>query len=207
MRMLGGVLEVGNMRRLLGCSGALMLLAAACGGGATSAPAASATPVAAATTAAPTAVPTTARPATTAPAPTLATTFEEGRYAGTWNNTTFGSSGAAAIDVKLDRTTFAATITLTLGGNVFGAPAPAPETFTFPITATGVSFSGKSKTFGDLTVTMKDGKATFKGDNVSARVKTFEGTGTYGSGAIAMSYTVTLSDGSKAQGTVSLKKA
>lgn len=41
---------------------------------------------------------------------------------------------------------------------------------------------------------------------MSARVKTIEGTGTYGSGAMAINYSVTLSDGSKAQGTVSLKK-
>jgi hypothetical protein len=178
---------------------------AACGSSSTSAPSAPVATAAPATTAAPTVAATTARPAT--PAPTVATTFEDGRYAGTWTNTTFGSTGSAAIDVKLDRTAFTVAVTVTLGGNVFGAPAPAPETFTFPITATGVSFTGKSKTFGDLAVTMKDGKATFKGDNVSARVKTIEATGTYGSGAIALNYTVSLSDGSKAQGTVSLKKA
>lgn len=184
------------MSRVFAITFFVVLAAAACGSGSTAAP----------TTVAPTVAATTARPATTA-APTVSTTFEDGRYAGTWNNTTFGSTGSAAIDVKLDRTAFSVAVTLTLGGNVFGAPAPAPETFNLPITSTGVSYTGKSKTFGDLTVTMKDGKATFKGDNVSARVKTIEGTGTYGAGAISLTYTVSLSDGSKAQGTVSLKKA
>ncbi len=166
------------MRRLLAAS-LIVLVIAACGSSSTTAPsAAGSTAAAAATTAAaaPTAAPSTAKPAT--PAPTLATTFDEGHYAGTWTNTTFGSTGAAAIDVKFDRTAFTAAITLTLGGNVFGAPAPAPETFTFPITPSGVSSTVKSKTFGDFTVTLNAGKATFKGDNVSARVKTFEGTGT-----------------------------
>ena len=184
------------MRRAFAVTLLIGLVTTACASGSTTAPSTQAV------TTAPAAAATTARPAST-----LATTFEDGRYAGTWTNTTFGSTGSAVLDVKLDRTAFTVAVTLTLGGNVFGSPAPAPETFTFPITASGVSFSGKSKTFGDLTVTMKDGKATFKGDNVSARVKTFEGTGTYGSGAIAMNYSVTLSDGSKAQGTVSLKKS
>jgi hypothetical protein len=192
--------------RLLAAS-AIVLVIVACGSSSTTAPSAapSTTAAAAATTAPPTAAPSTAKPAT--PAPTLATTFDEGRYTGTWTNTTFGSTGSAAIDVKFDRTAFTAAITLTLGGNVFGAPAPAPETFTFPITPSGVSSTVKSKTFGDFTVTLNAGKATFKGDNVSARVKTFEGTGTYAAGVITINYTVTLSDGSKAQGVVNLKKA
>ncbi len=192
------------MRGLLAAS-AIVLAIAACGSSSTTAPSAAAPTAAAATSAPATAAPTTAKPATAAP--TLATTFDEGHYAGTWTNTTFGSTGAAAIDVKFDRTAFTAAITLTLGGNVFGAPAPAPETFTFPITPSGVSSTVKSKTFGDFTVTLNAGKATFKGDNVSARVKTFEGTGTYAAGVITINYTVTLSDGSKAQGVVSLKKA
>ena len=192
------------MRRLFVAS-FLAVVIAACGSSSTAAPSAATSAPAAATTPAPTVAPTTARPST--PAPTLATTFDEGRYAGTWTNTTFGSTGSAAIDVKFDRVAFTAALTLTLGGNVFGAPAPAPETFTFPITPTGVSTTVKSKTFGDFTVTLNAGKATFKGDNVSARVKTFEGTGTYAAGVITINYTVTLSDGSKAQGVVNLKKA
>ena len=188
------------MRRTFVGTVLIALITGACASGSTAAPGTQTV------TTAPAAAATTARPAAT-PAPTVATAFQDGRYAGTWTNTTFGSTGSAVLDVKLDRTAFTAAVTVTLGGNVFGSPAPAPETFTFPITAAGVSFTGKTKTFGDLTVTMKDGKATFKGDNVSARVKTFEGTGTYGSGAITMNYTVTLSDGSKAQGTVNLKKA
>lgn len=151
------------MRRILAATFLILFVSAACGSSSTPAPSAPVATAAAATTSAPTVAPSTARPTTAAPAPTVATTFEDGRYAGTWTNTTFGSTGTAAIDVKVDRTAFTVAMTLTLGGNVFGAPAPAPETFTFPITLAGVSFTGKSKTFGDLSVTMKDGKATFKG--------------------------------------------
>lgn len=197
------------MRRL--ANGVLVLaFLGACGGStpaATSTTPAAATSAAPATTAttAPTAAASSARPSSAAP--TIA--FQDTKFTGTWTNQTFGSTGPATFDVKVDRTAPALNVTITLGGNVFGAPAPAPETFTVPVSAAGgATFSGKSKTFGDVTATMKDGKITMACANVpGGRVKSMDVTGTYSATAIDMSYTVALSDGSTAKGVVNLKKA
>lgn len=162
---------------------------------------AAATPTVAPTTAAA----TTPRPPTTAPIPA----FEDATFAGTWTNQTFGSTGGATMAVKVDRAALTLGVTLTLTGNVFGAAAPAPETFTLPISAAGATNTGRSKTFGDVTATLKaDGTFTFKGENVpSNRVKGIDGNGTWTTSAINFTYNVALSDGSAAKGVVSLKKS
>ncbi len=186
----------------------LALLAIAfvsCGGPsatATSSPAPSS--AAPATTAVATAAPSTARPATTAPLPA----FQDATLVGTWNNTTFGSTGPATFDIKVNAAAAKMTVTITLGGNVFGAPAPAPESFTLPLSAAGATFSGKSKTFGDVTATLKGGTMTFKGDNVpGGRVKSIDGTGTYTPTSLSLAYNVALADGTTAKGMVTLKKS
>ena len=161
----------------------------------TSAPAATAAP-----TTAPTAAPSTARPSTAAPLPA----FEDATFTGPWTNTTFGSTGTATMAVKYDKTANTLGLTITLTGNVFGAPAPRPETFTLPVTAAGATFSGKSPTFGDVTASLKiDGTMTFKAENIpGGRVKTMDGSGTWTTSAINLNYNVALSDGSNAKGTV-----
>ncbi len=196
------------MRRLVPGLVAL-LITASCGSSPASTTATSQPPTAQATTAAPTVAPTaaatTARPATIAPIPA----FEDGTFSGTWTNQTFGSTGGATMAVKVDRAALTLGITLTLTGNVFGAPAPAPETFSLPISAAGATYTGKSKTFGDITATLKtDGTFTFKGANIpSNRVKSIDGSGTWTKAAIDLNYNVSLSDGSAAKGVVSLKKS
>lgn len=195
--------EVGLMRRLV--ISALAFVIVSCGGTtatSTATPTAAITSAAPATTAASAA--TTAKPATSTPAPL----FTDATFTGTWTNTTFGSTGNATFDVKVNASAATLAITITLTGNVFGAPAPAPESFTIPISATGATYTGKSKTFGDVTATLKDGTITFKGENVpGGRVKTIDGTGTYATTAITMNYSVGLTDGSNAKGTVALKKS
>jgi hypothetical protein len=47
----------------------------------------------------------------------------DGKWTGTWNNTTFGSSGGVTFDVTSTGTT--ASIAVTLTGNVFGGSPPA----------------------------------------------------------------------------------
>lgn len=171
---------------------------------ATTASTAPAATTAAPTTAAPTPAPSTARPAT--PNPLAA--FADGKFTGTWKNTTFGSTGNATFDVKVDQSALTLGITVTLTGNVFGAPAPAPETFTIPVAAIGTSYKTTSKTFGDVTATIKDGNVTINGTNVpGGRVKSIDLTGTYTTTAIDLNYTVALSDGTSAKGTVNLKRA
>ncbi len=196
------------MRRAVLCLVALAITAS-CGSSpastATTSQPATAAATGAAPTVAPTVAPSTPRPATTAPLPA----FEDATFTGTWTNQTFGSTGNATMAVKVDRTALTMSVTLTLTGNVFGAPAPAPETFTLPLSATGASMTGKSKTFGDVTGSIKaDGTVTFKGDNVpGGRVKSIDGTGTWTTSAINLNYNVALTDGSSAKGVVSLKKA
>jgi hypothetical protein len=197
------------MRRAIFAS-FVVVLAVACSSSPTttatsSAPATSAAAATPAPTTAPTAAPSTARPATPPPGPA----FEDATFTGPWTNTTFGSTGTATMAVKIDRTAFTLGLTLSVTGNVFGAPPPAPETFTLPITAAGATFSGKSKTFGDVTAALKaDGTVTFKGENIpGGRVKTIDGTGTWTTQAINLTYNVALSDGSTAKGTVALKRS
>lgn len=183
----------------------LALALVSCGGAsatASSSPAASS--AAAGSAAATTAAATSARPVTTAPA----ALFQDATFVGSWNNTTFGSTGPATFDIKVNAAAATMTVTITLGGNVFGAPAPAPETFTLPLSSAGATFTGKSKTFGDVTATLKDGAMTFRGDNVpGGRVKSIDGTGTYTLTTMSLAYNVALADGTSAKGTVTLKKA
>jgi hypothetical protein len=140
-----------------------------------------------------------------------------GRYTGTWNNTTFGSSGPITLDVKVDRAAGTVSFTLTLGGNVFGAPAPPPETYTIKPDATQLSqlsYSGRSAIFGDVTATatMTGTQGTFKMVATAVpnpRIGGFEATATVSDPRSASGrYTVGFKDGSPpAQGTFTLAKA
>lgn len=179
----------------------LAIALVSCGGPAATA---SSSPAASSPAPAATGAASTAQPATTAPLPA----FQDATLVGTWNNTTFGSTGPATFDIKVNAAAATMTVTITLGGNVFGAPAPAPESFTLPLSAAGATFSGKSKTFGDVTATLKGGTMTFKGDNVpGGRVKSIDGTGTYTPTSLSLAYNVALADGTTAKGTVTLKKS
>jgi hypothetical protein len=135
-----------------------------------------------------------------------------GTYSGTWRNTTFGSTGSAALEVGLDRAARTMSVKVTLGGNVFGAPAPAPETLTAPLGASG-GLTTTSTTFGPITATaVPEGagvKVTISAPNVpSSRIATFTATGTITSPTtLQLAYTVTFRTGSSpAQGTVTLNK-
>jgi hypothetical protein len=192
-------------RSLLALAVIAVVIAVACGSGPSSTTASTSAPAATtAPTTAPTAAPSTARPATTAPLPA----FEDATFTGPWTNTTFGSTGTATMAVKYDRTANALGLTVTLTGNVFGAPAPRPETFNLPVTAAGATFSGKSPTFGDVTASLKiDGTMTFKAENIpGGRVKTMDGSGTWTTQRIDLTYNVLLSDNTTAKGTVALKR-
>ena len=139
------------------------------------------------------------------PSPSLDTlalfTSFEGSYSGTWTNQTYGSSGSITVVIKLDHSAGTITSTLTLGGNVFGAPAPAPETVTFkPIGALTPDIAGHSATFGDVTVhfapTATGATISFKAANVpSPRVATLTVGGTVTATTMSMTYTVGFRDG------------
>ena len=130
-----------------------------------------------------------------------------GNWTGNWSNTTFLTTGPAALTISINAAAKTYSATLTLGGNVFGGNAPGPQTLTGSYSsATGVSYSGHSDLFGDLTFTISpagaiSGSATnVPGANVSSL--TFTGTAT--PTTIHISYSLTLKTGGTATGVVTL---
>ena len=179
-------------------SAAAALVMLGCGGGPSS------------TAATPTPTPTPAKTPTPTPTPdplALAALFE-GTYTGTWNNTTYGTSGSIKLENKLDRTAGTMTSTLTLGGNVFGSPAKAPETFTYKLDPAGTTITTKSATFGDVTVNLKPPTFTMTGANISSpNVSGFEAHGTITDPkTLSLDYTVTLRAGGTATGKATITK-
>lgn len=172
------------------------------------APTATATaPAATATATPPGATPT--RTLTPAPSPTSVASAYAGTWDGTWNNTTFGSSGSAHLvsSVNTAAQTFAAT--LTLGGNVFGAGTPAPQNFSGSY-ASG-SFTQTGTIFGDVTINFPSpGNFTGFGVNVpNPDIARIDFNGTASPSAIHLNYTITFSasrGGGTAVGTMTLNK-
>jgi hypothetical protein len=83
------------------------------------------------------------------PVPALA-----GNWSGTWNNTTFGSSGPAALALSVNEAAQTFTASLTLGGNVFGVGLPGPVAFSGSYAGVNGTISGTSTTFGTYSITV-----------------------------------------------------
>jgi hypothetical protein len=135
-----------------------VVVIAACGDDATTATttivASSSTTAAAATTAAPA---TSAAPATTEPAvnPSVeAAVAIEGTYVGEWNNDTFGSSGPIELTIEVDEGAESATITLDLGGSVFGASDPDPIEYAVDLSGAPDAFDVSDDLFGESSAEM-----------------------------------------------------
>lgn len=192
-----------------------MVLIAACGGGtATETPGesqavATNSPVTQAP--APTTAPTEGTTSPTAD-PFLFVAKFEGTYSGTWKNTTFGSTGPASIELKLDRAAATMGLKITLGGNVFGNTAPAPEELAAAIKlGDGLSFT--STTFGETTVSIDLAggvpKVTVSSPDVpSPRIESFTATASIADpNSIDFAYDVTFRDGTAAaHGTAKLTR-
>ncbi|MEX2322917.1 MAG: hypothetical protein WEA29_04010 [Acidimicrobiia bacterium] len=73
----------------------------------------------------------------------------EGEYAGEWNNLTFDSTGAAEGVVAVDGTLV--TVTLMLGGNVFGVGSPDPVVLEFDLSEPP-PYTTESELFGEATI-------------------------------------------------------
>ena len=84
-----------------------------------------------------------------------------GTYTGEWHNTTFASNGSIDATFTVDATTATATLTMDLGGNVFGAPDPQPLTAEFDLNGEG-PYTGTNDVFGDFTVSYSDGHLSFE---------------------------------------------
>jgi hypothetical protein len=82
-----------------------------------------------------------------------ATDFE-GTYTGSWENTTFGSSGGASVEIAVDTAAETIDFTLDLDGSVFGSSDPPAEMFSGGYDVHGFAVSGTSQTFGSLSITV-----------------------------------------------------
>jgi hypothetical protein len=186
----------------------LALALAACGGPA----APEATPTPETEQMAPTAT-------TPPPSPTPEPTEEEnaayeqaralaGQWSGSWQNTTFGSTGGAnaVIEVQPDG---AATFTIDLDGMVFGMLDPDPMTYEGTYDADGATFEAAGDPlFGDLTITVAaDGEVAINGDLVPVEgIASLSAEGSITSDAIQLDYTVTFTGGGEAMGVLNLTK-
>jgi hypothetical protein len=90
----------------------------------------------------------TVTPTTVVPFPLVS---RGGTYNGTWTNTTFATSGPISVVLSLPNPT-SFSLTLDLGGNVFGGADPGPETFTGTfVGAAPYVFTYTSPLFGPTT--------------------------------------------------------
>ncbi len=130
----------------------------------------------------------------------------QGSYTGTWNNTTFSTSGSAAASVGVDPHTQTIDFLLTLAGSVFGGSNPPPTVLSGNYDNTGFTVSGNSDLFGPVTMTVHaDGTFTFTANSVpSVNVSTFTITGTAFPDMINGNYTIGLRGGGSATGTLVL---
>ena len=130
----------------------------------------------------------------------------EGTWPGTWQNTTFGSEGDIAVTVAVAQNG-AATMTLDIGGFVFGLADPDPMQLSGSYTADVMTFSGSSDLFGEFSAAVtSDGSIILSAPEASAPgIASLEVSGTIDQEAEALSgvYTVVFSTGGEAQGVIS----
>ncbi len=153
------------MRRLAALALAVALVAVACGdddAGSGTTEVAVGAPTSTTATTAMTATSTTA-PATTTTAVSATTTEVmsnplleaasafAGDYAGQWNNTTFGSTGAVVTTIEVDEEAETATVTMDLGGFVFGGDDPDPIVTVMDLTMEP-PYETTNQLLGDATV-------------------------------------------------------
>lgn len=92
----------------------------------------------------------------------------EGTWPGSWQNTTFGSEGeiSVSVEVKEEGT---ATMTLDIGGAVFGLVDPDPMRLSGYYTANLMTFTGSSDLFGNFMATVdRDGTIALSAPEASA---------------------------------------
>ncbi len=196
------------MRRLIPAVAVLALLASACGGGGEATTTTAPTTTAATTTTA-AATTTTAEISTTTEDPvayrvTLATILA-GEWTGEWRNTTYGSTGEVLVDVRVDGAARTATITIDLGGAVFGGGDPEPFEVTVDLSA-APPYAASTALLGEITLSMTDtGAFTLAAADVPAEgIATLSATGTAGSERVDLEYSVGFDDGSTAAGRATL---
>lgn len=178
-------------------------LAAACGGGgevaATSSPATTE------------AVTTTAGPTTTTWDPVAVrvglATLLAGEWVGDWRTGASGETGSFSANVRVDAATPSATISIDLGGEVFGEGDPDPFEFVVDLAA-APPYAAWAPPLGDFTFYMTDrGAFTLEAADVPAPgIVSFAATGTAASGRVGLDYTVAFNDGTEVRGRCTLRR-
>ena len=165
------------------------------------------TPGEAATSATPAATPTA--PGNTTDAYPLLAGYQ-GHFTGSWDNTTFATTGSMTWDITADPSARTVDITVDVGGRFFGGPGGPPESIKLTHLADGV-IKGTSSAFGDVSGTITPGGAlSIALTNIpGGTISNVEIRGTFtGSNTISMTYTVDFVAGSgAASGTVKLNRA
>ena len=141
-----------------------------------------------------------------------------GIWTGTWNNSTYGSTGPATITVKSLAKNTQISVSATLGGNVFGCPNPAPETAA-PLTkgtganhwnAAGFNAQQSSKLLGTtkLLYVFKTGKLTGSGSAPTCNANiNWTVNGQFTKNSFNATLAIDLGGGVTAQSTVTLARS
>jgi len=129
-----------------------------------------------------------------------------GEYEGEWNNLTFRSSGAAETEIEVEGTTV--TVTIVLGGNVFGAGTPDPVVLEFDLLGPP-PYETTSELFGDATLRFDEGDIVgFGSESISSLGgMSLVVAGTITAAGIDLTYTIFATDASLfATGTLTMPR-
>jgi hypothetical protein len=130
-----------------------------------------------------------------------------GAYGGDWFNTTFGSTGTATAEVTLDGTTV--TVTMELGGNVFGVGTTDPVVLVFDV-ASEPPYEIASGLFGDAVIDFAQNGTltfTFEAANLPSLGMSFKGEGLAHGGGIQLDYQIHNGETLFAEGFVGMPRA
>jgi ABC-type phosphate transport system substrate-binding protein len=134
----------------------------------------------------------------------------QGHFTGSWNDSTFNTTGAMTWDISANNQTRQVTIKLNVGGKFFGGPGAAPETILLTHLAQG-TISGHSAAFGDISGTISpSGTLQMTLSKIAlGAIDHVTVTGHFtGGNSITMQYTVYFAGGGQpATGTVTLKRS
>ena len=132
-------------------------------------------------------------------------------WSGSWDNTTFGSTGPVDLTITADGTVI--EVTSDLGGFVFGQGDPDPESYKFDL-ATLAGSAGEpvmmdSEVFGTLTMTATSA-TTIEIEALSVPapgIATFRASTTVQAGVISGTYDIEFDSGDAAAGTFEIRAA
>ncbi len=129
-----------------------------------------------------------------------------GTWTGTWDNTTFASTGAGTVTVTFADPTL--TLDLDLDGNIFGGANPPLESFTATTTTASATMDpAVSAVYGTLSGTLSaTGTLTITGTSIPGAVDRFDFTGTWNATTITGSVLITFDSAATANAIMTFTK-